>query len=66
MAKLRANFACINNSCVTHSRLKNALQTPVKTEGSLLLPIKHVDNSNDQRILTNLFLPILKIPIISL
>ena len=42
MARLGADFASINinNSHVTHHKLKNTLQIPGKTEGSLLLPVE--------------------------
>ena len=41
LVKLGAHFTRINinNSYVTHSKLKNASQTPDQTKESLLLPI---------------------------
>ena len=41
LAKLGAYFASVNidNTCITHSKLKNASQTLEQTEGSLLLPV---------------------------
>ena len=46
--KLGVNFANINNSHVTHSKSKDASQTPGQAEGSLSLPVWVENNSNDQ------------------